>query len=114
MKVYRLTTQVQSTKTIQYIVEAKTKEEAQKKIVEGSERGEGEEVDDEIDWSRTCKTRPSLRDPNELDKIKQVYWKNYIWDYDMKNDKKPVITEPALKARNILTVGEAHGSGKFR
>lgn len=51
MKVYRLTTQVQSTKTIQYIVEAKTKEEAQKKIVEGSERGEGEEVDDEIDWS---------------------------------------------------------------
>ena len=51
MKVYRLTTQVQSTKTIQYIVEAKTKEDAQKKIVEGSERGEGEEVDDEIDWS---------------------------------------------------------------
>ena len=51
MKVYRLTTQVQSTKTIQYIVEAKTKEEAQKKRVEGSERGEGEEVDDEIDWS---------------------------------------------------------------
>jgi hypothetical protein len=51
MKVYRLTTQVQSTKTIQYIVEAKTKEEAQKKIVEGSEQGEGEEVDDEIDWS---------------------------------------------------------------
>ena len=51
MKVYRLTTQVQSTKTIQYIVEAKTKDEAQKKIVEGSERGEGEEVDDEIDWS---------------------------------------------------------------
>ena len=50
MKVYRLTTQVQSTKTIQYIVEAKTKEEAQKIIVEGSERGEGEEVDDEIDW----------------------------------------------------------------
>lgn len=54
MKVYRLTTQVQSTKTIQYIVEAKTREEARKKIVEnydGSERGEGEEVDDEIDWS---------------------------------------------------------------
>ena len=51
MKVYRLTTQVQSTKTIQYIGEAKTKEEAQKIIVEGSERGEGEEVDDEIDWS---------------------------------------------------------------
>ena len=51
MKMYRLTTQVQSIKTIQYIVEAKTKEEAQKKIVEGSERGEGEEVDDEIDWS---------------------------------------------------------------
>ena len=34
MKVYRLTTQVQSTKTIQYIVEAKTREEAQKKIEE--------------------------------------------------------------------------------
>jgi hypothetical protein len=51
MKVYRLTTQVQSTKTIQYIVEAETRAEAQKKIVEGQERGEGEEVDDEIDWS---------------------------------------------------------------
>jgi len=51
MKVYRITTQVQVTKTIQYIVEAETKEEAQQQIVEGNERGEGEEVEEKVDWS---------------------------------------------------------------
>lgn len=45
--------------------------------------------DDEIDWTRTCKIRPSLRNPDDLDRVKRVYWKNYIWDYDMKNIKKP-------------------------
>ena len=70
MKVYRLTTQVQSTKTIQYIVEAKTKEEAQKKIVEGSERGEGEEVDDEIDWS--TETVSKLKFIEEIDQANKV------------------------------------------
>ena len=70
MKVYRLTTQVQSTKTIQYIVEAKTREEAQKKIVEGSERGEGEEVDDEIDWS--TETVSELKFIEEIDQANKV------------------------------------------
>jgi hypothetical protein len=50
MKVYRVTTEVQTVKTIQYIVEAETKEEAQQIIVSGSEREEGEEVDEEIRW----------------------------------------------------------------
>ena len=46
MKVYRVTTEVQTVKTIHYIVEAETKEEAQQQIVEGKERGEGVEVDE--------------------------------------------------------------------
>ena len=50
MKVYRITTEVQTVKTIQYIVEAETKEEAQQIIVSGSEREEGEEVDEEVKW----------------------------------------------------------------
>ena len=50
MKVYRVTTEVQVVKTIHYIVEAETKEDAQQQIVEGSERGEGEEVDEEVKW----------------------------------------------------------------
>lgn len=50
MKVYRVTTEVQTVKTIHYIVEAETKEEAQQIIVSGSEREEGEEVDEEVKW----------------------------------------------------------------
>lgn len=38
--------------------------------------------DDNIDWSRMCKTKPSERDPNDLHKIRPVYWKSYIWDID--------------------------------
>lgn len=45
--------------------------------------------DDEIDWSRMCKTKPSLKDPNELDRFKRVYFKNYIWDQDKLNNIKP-------------------------
>jgi len=50
MKVYRVTTEVQTVKTIHYIIEAETKEEAQQIIVSGSEREEGEEVDEEVKW----------------------------------------------------------------
>jgi hypothetical protein len=50
MKIYRVTTEVQTVKTIHYIVEAETKEDAQQIIVEGKERGEGEEVDEEVKW----------------------------------------------------------------
>ena len=70
MKVYRLTTQVQSTKTIQYIVEAETRAEAQKKIVEGQERGEGEEIDDDIDWS--TETVSELKFIEEIDQANKV------------------------------------------
>ena len=52
MKVFRFTTEVPSVKTIQYIVEAETEEEATEKLKSGSvmERDEGEEVDEDIDW----------------------------------------------------------------
>jgi len=50
MKVFRITTEVKSTKTIQYIVEANSQEEAELKIIEGEERDEGEEVEDDIEW----------------------------------------------------------------
>jgi hypothetical protein len=52
MKVFRFTTEVPSVKTIQYIVEAETEEEATEKLSSGSimERDEGEEVDEVIDW----------------------------------------------------------------
>ena len=45
--------------------------------------------DHEIDWSRMCKTRPSLKDPNDLSKIRAVYWKNWIWDMEYLDDVKP-------------------------
>jgi hypothetical protein len=48
MKVFRFTTEVPSVKTIQYIVEAETEEEATEKL--NIERDEGEEVDEVIDW----------------------------------------------------------------
>ena len=70
MKVYRLTTQVQCHLTIQYIVEAETREEAQKKIVEGQERGEGEEIDDNIDWS--TETVSGLKFIEEIDQVNKV------------------------------------------
>jgi len=57
MKVFRITTEVKSTKTIQYIVEANSQEEAELKIIEGEERGEGEEVDDDIEWGTEILTK---------------------------------------------------------
>lgn len=36
--------------------------------------------DDEIEWDRMYKKRPSELDINEIEMIKRVYWKNYIWD----------------------------------
>ena len=50
MKVFRITTEVKSTKTIQYIVEANSKEEATEIIMSGKEHGEGEEVKENIEW----------------------------------------------------------------
>ena len=52
MKVFRFTTEVPSVKTIQYIVEAETEEEAIEKLNSGSvmQRDEGEEIDEVIDW----------------------------------------------------------------
>jgi hypothetical protein len=50
MKTFRFTTTVQSIKTIQYVIEAETEEEAAYKLWTGSERGEGEEIDEDINW----------------------------------------------------------------
>ncbi len=50
MKVFRFTTEVQSIKTIQYIIEAENKEETAKILQSGSERDEGEEIDEDIYW----------------------------------------------------------------
>ena len=57
MKVFRITTKVKSTKTIQYIVEANSKEEAELKIIKGEERGEGDEVDEVIEWGTEILTK---------------------------------------------------------
>lgn len=57
MKVFRITTKVKSTKTIQYIVEANSKEEAEQLIMSGEEHGEGEEVEDDIEWGTEILTK---------------------------------------------------------
>ena len=57
MKVFRITTKVKSTKTIQYVVEANSKEEAELRIIEGEERGEGDEVDEVIEWGTEILTK---------------------------------------------------------
>ena len=57
MKVFRITTKVKATKTIQYVVEANSKEEAELKIIEGEERGEGDEVDEDIEWGTEILTK---------------------------------------------------------
>jgi hypothetical protein len=57
MKVFRITTKVKATKTIQYVVEANSKEEAELKIIEGEERGEGDEVDEVIEWGTEILTK---------------------------------------------------------
>ncbi len=51
MKNFIITSKVQSTKTLQYNVEAESLEEAIAKVEEGKYRGEAEEVVDEINWS---------------------------------------------------------------
>lgn len=57
MKVFRITTEVKSTKTIQYIVEANSKKEAEEIIMFGEQRGEGEEVEDDIEWGTEILTK---------------------------------------------------------
>jgi len=49
-KVFKITTEVQSTKTLHYLVEANSSKEAFEIVCEGEERGEGEEIDEEIQW----------------------------------------------------------------
>ena len=57
MKVFKIINKVKSVKTIQYIVEANSIEEAEMMIIEGNERGEGEEVKDKIKWGSEVLTK---------------------------------------------------------
>ena len=50
MKIFKIVTKITSVKTIDYVIEANSEEEALDKLRQGEERGEGEEVDEEIDW----------------------------------------------------------------
>jgi hypothetical protein len=45
--------------------------------------------DTDIDWSKTCKQKPSEINPTELEKIKPVYWKSWIWNINYIDDAKP-------------------------
>ena len=49
MKVFRITTKVKSTKTIQYVVEANSEDEAKELISSGVEGDEGEQIYEEVD-----------------------------------------------------------------
>ena len=50
MKVFRITTKVKSTKTIQYVVEANSKKEAKELIFSGVEADDGEQIGEEVDF----------------------------------------------------------------
>ena len=50
MKVFRITTKVKSTKTIQYVVEANSKEEAKELIFSGIEADDGDQIGEEVDF----------------------------------------------------------------
>ena len=71
MKTYRVTTEVQVVKTIHYIVEAETKEDAQQIIVEGSERGEGEEVSEKVKWDSEEIVKVKFIEEYQADKIRE-------------------------------------------
>ena len=50
MKVFRITTKVKATKTIQYVVEANSKEEAKELIFSGAEADDGEQISEEVNF----------------------------------------------------------------
>ena len=50
MKVFRITTKVKATKTIQYVVEANSEDEAKELISSGVEGDEGEQIGEEVDF----------------------------------------------------------------
>jgi hypothetical protein len=49
-KTFKIVTKVTSVKELEYIVEANSEEEALIILRDGGYRGEGDEVDEEIDW----------------------------------------------------------------
>jgi len=50
IKTFRIVTEVTSVKVIEYIIEANSEEEALDQLKQGEVRGEGEEIDEAIDW----------------------------------------------------------------
>ena len=73
MKVFKIITKVKSVKTIQYIVEANSIEEAEMLIIEGNERGEGEEIKagQELVLIEAMKMENSIRSDHDV-KIKKI------------------------------------------
>jgi hypothetical protein len=57
-KTFKIVTEVTSVKTIEYVIEANSEEEALDQL--SDERGEGEEVDEDIDWESGIITEISL------------------------------------------------------
>jgi hypothetical protein len=57
-KTFKIVTEVTSVKTIEYVIEANSEEEALDQL--SDERGEGEEVDEDIDWESGIITEVSL------------------------------------------------------
>lgn len=45
--------------------------------------------DDELDWDRLYKKRPTELDSDDISTVRRVYWKNYIWDMDFVDQEKP-------------------------
>jgi hypothetical protein len=50
MAQFRFETEVQSTVTLEYFIEADSLEEALEQLREGEVRGDGEVIDEDIDW----------------------------------------------------------------
>ena len=50
MPQFRFETEVQSTVTLEYFIEADSLEEALEQLREGEVRGDGEVIDEDIDW----------------------------------------------------------------
>jgi hypothetical protein len=50
MKQFRFETEVQTTVTLEYFIEAETLEEALEQLREGEVRGEGLIIEDDTDW----------------------------------------------------------------
>lgn len=49
--------------------------------------------DDELDWDRLYKKRPTELDADQISTVRRVYWKNYLWDEDYYKEKDSIDEE---------------------